>query len=56
VAAVEDRTSATESDFAELRSRAREDRARLDTLEDSVKRLEALLARERERAPVGTSR
>ena len=56
VAAVEDRTSANESDFAELRARAREDRARLDALEDSVKQLEALLARERERAGVGTSR
>lgn len=54
LAALEDRTSATESDFAELRARARDDRARLDALEDSVRRLETLLARER--AGVGTSR
>lgn len=54
LAAVEDRTSAAESDFAELEARARDDRARLDALEDSVRRLEALLARER--AGVGTSR
>lgn len=56
LAAAEDRTSATESDFAELEARARDDRARLDALEDSVKRLESLLARERERTGVETSR
>lgn len=56
LAAAEDRTSATESDFAELEARARDDRARLDALEDSVKRLESLLARERERTGVGTPR
>jgi hypothetical protein len=56
LAALEDRTSAAESDFAELQARSRDDRARLDALEDSVKRLQALLARERERAGAGTSR
>ena len=54
--AVEDRTSAAESDIAELESRARKERARVDSLEDSVRRLEALLARERETAGAGTPR
>lgn len=54
--AVEDRTSAVESDVAELESRARRERARVDSLEDSVRRLEALLSRERETAGAGTPR
>ena len=53
---VVDGASATESDFAELQARVRDDRARIDALEDSVKRLEALLERERDRARVETSR
>ena len=55
VAAVEDRTAAAEADLAELSARARSDRARIDGLEDSVRRLEALLDRERERATVGNA-
>jgi chromosome segregation ATPase len=54
--ALEDRTSAAESDVAELASRARAERMRLDSLEDSVRRLEAHLARERETAGAGTPR
>jgi hypothetical protein len=54
--ALEDRTSAAESDIAELQSRARKERARVDSLEDSVRRLEAVLARERETAGAGTHR
>jgi hypothetical protein len=54
--ALEDRTSAAESDVAELESRARKERARVDSLEDSVRRLEALLARERETAGAETPR
>jgi hypothetical protein len=56
VAAVEDRTAAAESDLAELSARARSDRSRLDALEDSVRRLEALLERERERSRAETPR
>jgi hypothetical protein len=56
VAAVEDRTAGTEADLAELAARARSDRSRLDALEDSVRRLEALLERERDRATAGTPR
>lgn len=47
VAALEDRTSAVESDVAATDARARHDRARIEALEDSVRRLEALLERER---------
>lgn len=54
--ALEDRTSASESDIAELESRARRERARVDALEDSVRRLEALLSHERETAGAGTPR
>ena len=54
--ALEDRTSAAESDIAELSSRARAERLRLDSLEDSVRRLEAHLSRERETAGAGTHR
>jgi hypothetical protein len=54
--ALEDRTSASESDIAELESRARRERARVDALEDSVRRLEALLSRDRETAGAGTPR
>jgi hypothetical protein len=53
---LEDRTSAAESDIAELGSRARAERLRLDSLEDSVRRLEAHLSRERETAGAGTHR
>ncbi len=56
IGAVEDRTSAVESDVAELESRARRERARVDSLEDSVRRMEALLSRERETAGAGTPR
>jgi hypothetical protein len=56
VAALEDRTSAVESDAAAAEARARNDRSRIDALEDSVRRLEALLARERERASAGSAR
>jgi hypothetical protein len=56
VASVEDRTAATEADLAELLARARSDRSRLDDLEDSMRRLEALLERERDRATAGTPR
>ena len=45
IGVVEDRTSAVESDVAELESRARRERARVDSLEDSVRRLETLLSR-----------
>jgi hypothetical protein len=54
--ALEDRTGAAESDLAELQSRARQERARVDALEDSVRRLEALLASERETAGAGAPR
>ena len=54
--ALEDRTSASESDIAELESKARRERARVDALEDSVRRLEALLSHERETAGAGTPR
>jgi hypothetical protein len=54
VAALEDRTSAVESDVAAADARTRNDRARIDALEDSVRRLEALL--ERERAGAGSTR
>jgi chromosome segregation ATPase len=54
--ALEDRTGAAESDIAELSSRARAERLRLDSLEDSVRRLEAHLSRERETAGAGTHR
>jgi len=54
--ALEDRTGAAESDLSELQSRARQERARVDALEDSVRRLEALLASERETASAGTPR
>ena len=54
--ALDDRTSAAESDLAELASRARQERARVDALEDSVRRLEALLTSERETAGAGTPR
>lgn len=54
VAALEDRTSAVESDVAAADARTRNDRARIDALEDSVRRLEALL--ERERAGAGSAR
>ena len=56
VAAVEDRTAGTETDLAELAARARSDRSRLDALEDSVRRLEVLLERERDRETAGTPR
>jgi hypothetical protein len=56
IGALEDRTSAAESDVAELESRARKERARVDSLEDSVRRLEALLSRERETAGAETPR
>jgi len=54
--ALEDRTGAAESDIAELSSRARAERLRLDSLEDSVRRLEAHLSRERETTGAGTHR
>lgn len=54
--ALEDRTSAAESDIAELESRARKERARVDSLEDSIRRLESLLSRERETAGAETPR
>lgn len=54
--ALEDRTGAAESDLSELQSRARQERARVDALEDSVRRLEALLASERETASAGKPR
>ncbi len=54
--ALEDRISAAESDIAELGSRARAERLRLDSLEDSVRRLEAHLSRERETTGAGTPR
>ena len=54
--ALEDRTSAAESDVAELESRARKERARVDSLEDSVRRLEAIVSREGETASAGTPR
>jgi hypothetical protein len=50
VAALEDRTSSVESDLASAEARARNDRLRIDALEDSVRRLEALLEHERARA------
>jgi hypothetical protein len=53
---LEARTSAAESDIAELEARARNERSRVDSLEDSVRRLEALLSRERETAGAGTPR
>jgi hypothetical protein len=53
---LDDRTSAAEADIAELESRARKERARVDSLEDSVRRLETLLSRERETAGAGTPR
>jgi hypothetical protein len=56
IGALEDRTSAAESDVAELESRARKERARVDSLEDSVRRLEAVLSRERETAGAETPR
>ncbi len=56
IGVVEDRTSAVESDVAELESRARRERARVDSLEDSVRRLETLLSRDRETAGAGTPR
>jgi hypothetical protein len=55
LAAIEDRTSAAESDIAEVRARARDDRSRLDALEDTVRRLEQLLSRDRERADAGNA-
>ncbi|HEY6065681.1 MAG TPA: hypothetical protein VIY96_05965 [Thermoanaerobaculia bacterium] len=56
LALLEDRTSAAESDLAETRARGRDDRARLDALEDSVRRLERLLEREREATGAETLR
>lgn len=53
---LEDRTGAAESDLSELQSRARQEHARVDALEDSVRRLEALLASERETTGAGTPR
>jgi hypothetical protein len=47
VAALEDRTSSVESDLATAEARARNDRLRIDALEDSVRRLEAMLEHER---------
>jgi hypothetical protein len=53
--ALEDRAGAAESDLSELQARVRQERARVDALEDSVRRLESLLA-ERETAGAGTPR
>jgi hypothetical protein len=54
--ALEDRTGAAESDLSELQSKARQERARVDALEDSVRRLEAFLASERETTGAETPR
>jgi hypothetical protein len=54
--ALEDRASAAESDVAALEARARDDRARIDALEDSIRRLEGRLEREREGAGTGVLR
>ncbi len=54
--ALEDRASAAESDVAALEARARDDRTRIDALEDSIRRLEARLEREREGAGTGVPR
>ena len=56
MAALEDRASAAESDVASLEAQIRADRIRIDALEDSVRRLEAALAREREGASAGVPR
>jgi hypothetical protein len=54
LAALEDRTSGVESDVAASDARSRADRARIDALEDAVRRLEAQI--ERERAGVTATR